>query len=364
MSRKMIEALLSEVIKSQGSDLHLEQGQRPKMRVNGSLRDLTEYPVFYEDEMKEMMRSITDESTWQKFEESGDVDFAYALREEARFRSNYFRHFYGYGAVFRMIPSQMKTLDDLGVPEIVKSFSDFRSGLVLVTGPTGSGKSSTMAAIINDINQKYAKKIVTIEEPVEFLHKNMKSIIVHREVGLDTKTFGDGLRTGLKSDTNIILVGELRDKETIELALHAAEMGILVFGTLHTNSAAKTIDRIIDVFPPKQKNQIREVLANTVRAVVSQQLVRSKEGNRRWVACEILLRTTALAPMIRSGETSRITGEIEVNRALGMISMDAALRKLVNEGKITNQEASLKAISKSLFKENSSSKDTPTEASF
>jgi len=345
-----IDTLLLEMITRKGSDLHLEQGQKPKMRINGLLNDLPGWPIFEEKELKEMMKEISDDTTWNHFKETGDLDFAYALENGTRFRCNYFRHFYGYGGVFRMIPSSIMTLDELGVPEIVKSFFDYQSGLVLITGPTGSGKSSTMAAIVDEINKKYAKKIVTIEEPVEFLHKDKKSVIVHREVGEDTDSFWQGLRTALKSDANIILVGELRDQETIRLALTAAEMGILVFGTLHTNSAPKTIDRIIDVFPPKQKNQIREILANTLKAVVSQQLVRSVDGGRRWVACEVLIRTAALAAIIRIGDTGRLNSEIEMNRAMGMISMDNSLLQLVKSGKITNDEAHIKAISKSLFK--------------
>lgn len=345
---KKIDILLTELAARQGSDLHLEQGQKPKIRLNGVLSSL-EFPCSGFQDMKEMMMSIADQATWEKFEKCGDVDFAYALQDQTRFRCNYFRHFFGYGAVFRMIPCKMKTLQELGTPEIIKSFSEFQSGLVLITGPTGSGKTSTMAALINEINQKSVKKIVTIEEPVEFLHPNKKSIIVHREVGADTQSFEQGLRTALKSDVNVILVGELRDKETIALALRAAEMGILVFGTLHTNSASKTVDRIIDVFPPKQKNQAREILANTLKAIVSQQLVRSKDGTRRWVACEILLRTSALASIVRLGDTSRLSGEIELNRLRGMINMDTALRELVDQGKITREEAKLKAFSKSLF---------------
>ncbi len=351
---KNIDELLIALVNRQGSDLHLEQGQKPKIRVNGLLSDLSDYSVCEQKEIELMMQSIAAPETWKKFEDTGDVDFAYTLEDQNRFRCNYFRHFYGYGAVFRRIPSQIMTLDQLGTPQVIKSFSDYQAGLVLITGPTGSGKSSTMAAIIDNINEKHAKKIITIEEPVEFLHQKKKSVITHREVGLDTGSFGQGLRTALKSDANIILVGEMRDKETIELSLTAAEMGILVFGTLHTNSAPKTVDRIVDVFPPKQKNQIREILANTLKAIVSQQLVRNVDGSGRWVACEILLRTSALASIIRLGETSRLIGEIEVNRAMGMITMDTALHRLVIEGKINNQQAYSKASSKSLFKQDDS----------
>ena len=351
-----IDALLLEMISRKGSDLHLEQKRKPKIRINGRLTELLQWPVLEEQALAEMMQEILSKNAWSSFKNTGDSDLAYAVEDGTRFRCNYFRHFYGYGAVFRMIPSKLMTLDELGVPEIVKKFVDYQSGLVLITGPTGSGKSSTMAAIIDDINTKYERKIVTIEEPVEFLHKNKKSIIVHREVGEDTKSFSQGLRTALKSDVNIILVGEMRDKETIKLALTAAEMGILIFGTLHTNSAPKTISRIIDVFPQKQKNQIREILANTLKAVISQQLVRSADEKRRWVACEILTKTSALASIIRRGETDRLDSEIQMNRASGMITMDSCLLQLAESGKITDDEAYIKAINKAAFRK--SAEDT------
>jgi twitching motility protein PilT len=219
----------------------------------------------------------------------------------------------------------------------------------LVTGPTGSGKSTTLAAIIDYINTNFTQKIITIEEPVEFTHPNKKSYISHREVGKDTATFASGLRTAIKSDTNIILVGEMRDRETMELALTASEMGILVFGTLHTNSAAKTVDRIIDSFPPNRKNQIRTILSNSIKAIIAQQLLPSVDKTRRYEAYEILIRTPALANIIQSGETNRLTSEIQTNRAQGMILMDDSLLELVKAGKVTKEEAHLKAIEKTKF---------------
>ena len=233
------------------------------------------------EKMIALLSPIALKEDWQKFETRGDLDFAYAFGQEARFRANYFRHFFGLGAVFRLIPSKIRSIEELDLPPRIKDFAKWRSGIVLVTGPTGSGKSTTLAAIIDYINTNFAQKIITIEEPVEFTHPNKKSIISHREVGKDTVTFASGLRTAIKSDANIILVGEMRDRETIELALTASEMGILVFGTLHTNSAAKTIDRIIDTFPPNRKNQIRTILANSLKAIIAQQLLPSADKTRR-----------------------------------------------------------------------------------
>ncbi|MCA9399205.1 MAG: PilT/PilU family type 4a pilus ATPase [Candidatus Omnitrophica bacterium] len=344
-----IDTFFEQLISQKGSDLHLAQGQKPKIRVHGHLKEMESSEVLSENALVDMMKEIADNDYWTRFDKTGDMDFAYSLGEKARFRANYFRQFNGYGAIFRMIPSEILTLEDLGLPDILNSFGKLSSGLVLVTGPTGSGKSTTLAAIINAINQNQNKKIVTIEEPVKFMHKNIKSIITHREVGLDTESFASGLNGALKSDVDIILVGEMRDKETIELALKAAEMGILVFGTLHTNSAAKTIDRVVDAFPPSQKNQIRTVLSNTLRGVLAQQLVRTADGNGRVAALEILLRTSALRSIIQTGDTIKLVSEIQMNGQMGMILMDASLHRLVSAGTITKEEAYLKAIDKDSF---------------
>jgi len=344
-----IDLLFEELINKGGSDLHLEQGQNPKMRLHGKLQEIEGHVMLTEESLLELMTEIADQEAWNHFIDTGDLDFAYALGQEARFRANYFRHFYGYGAIFRLIPSKILTLNDLGMPPALKEFADIRSGLILITGPTGSGKSTTLAAVIDHINTTHTKKIITIEEPVEFMHPNKNSIITHREVGLDTQSFATGLKGAIKSDANIILVGEMRDQETIRLALTAAEMGILVFGTLHTNSAAKTIDRVIDVFPPNQKNQIRTILANTLRGVVAQQLLRSVDGNSRFCAYEILLRTSALSSIIMSGETMRLTSEMQLNRQKGMILMDDCLRQMVQEGKVSQEEATMKALDKASF---------------
>jgi len=343
-----IDQLFNTLISQKGSDLHLEEGQKPKIRIHGKMVAFGD-EILTREKMIALLSPIALKEDWQRFETRGDLDFAYALGEEARFRANYFRHFFGLGAIFRLIPSQIRSIEELDLPPHIKNFAKWRSGLVLVTGPTGSGKSTTLAAIIDYINTNFSQKIITIEEPVEFTHHNKKSLISHREVGKDTISFESGLRTAIKSDANIILVGEMRDRETIELALTASEMGILVFGTLHTNSAAKTIDRIIDSFPPNRKNQIRTVLANNLKAIIAQQLLPSADKTRRWAAYEILIRNQALGNIIQTGESMRLTSEIQTNRGMGMILMDDSLMELVKANKVTKEEAFLKAIEKSRF---------------
>lgn len=344
-----IDALFKKLIESNGSDLHLEQGQKPRMRIHGKLMDCEDQPVLTQEHLCGILQEICSESNWEKLECTGDLDFAYALEGGERFRSNFFKFFYGYGAIFRHIPSKICSFEELGVPDVMKQVADLKAGLVLVTGPTGSGKSSTLAAIIDMINSRYIKKILTLEEPIEFLHQNKKAIVVHREIGTDAVSFAQGLRSALKTDVNIILVGEMRDRETIELALTAAEMGILVLGTLHTNSAAKTVDRIIDSFPSNKKNQIREILANTLQIVCAQQLLPNIDETGRWAAFEILLRSTAIPAIIRGGDTKLLKSEINTNARLGMVSMDNYLLRLVQEGKVSKDEAYVKAMDKTLF---------------
>ncbi len=344
----IIDVLFDELIKRGGSDLHLEENQNPKIRLHGRMTKISD-DILTRQHMIDLLSPIAEKHQWQNFQNNGDLDFAYTYGSSSRFRANYFRHFFGLGGVFRLIPSHINTIEELQLPERVKDLTKMRAGLVLVTGPTGSGKSTTLAAIINDINANMTRKIITIEEPVEFIHPLKRSYISHREVGRDTATFASGLRTAMKSDVNIILVGEMRDRETIELALTASEMGILVFGTLHTNSATKTVDRIIDAFPAGRKNQIRNVLANNLKAIVAQQLLPSADGKRRWAAFEVLLRTQALGNLIQTGETVRLTNEIQTNRGNGMILMDDYLADLVKAGKVTKEDAYLKAIEKTRF---------------
>ncbi|MBF0410916.1 MAG: PilT/PilU family type 4a pilus ATPase [Candidatus Riflebacteria bacterium] len=346
-----IDQYFVEMISRGGSDMHLKQGQKPKIRCHGEILELEGKAVLSNEYIEKILSEICPPDSWSRFKKAGDVDFAYAMGNQARFRANYYRHFDGAGAVFRVIPTKILSLDELKTPEVLKSFAKLKSGLVLVTGPTGSGKSTTLAAIINHINETTSRKIVTIEEPLEFVHPNKSSLIIHREVGTHTESFSNGLSAAMKSDANVILVGEMRDRETIELACSAAEMGILVFGTLHTNSAAKTIDRIVDVFPQKKKNQIRSVLANSLQGVVSQQLLRTTDEKGRVAAFEILLYASSLPGIIRAGESVKLNGLIQTAKKEGMITMDDYLVNLVKDGSITEETAMLKALEKKRFEE-------------
>lgn len=343
-----IDQIFGEMLRLGGSDLHLEEGQKPKIRLHGALSAL-DLPVLTEASLGALLREICSPEQWTRYERRGDLDFAYAIPNVARFRANFFRHFHGFGAIFRTIPSKILSLSDLGAPEVLKTFGLLNAGLILVTGPTGSGKSTTLAAIINYINESHVRKIMTIEDPVEFVHQNKRSLIIHREVGDDTASFATGLRGAIKSDVNVVLVGEMRDRETIELALTAVEMGMLVFGTLHTNSASKTLDRITDVFPTSQQDQIKGLLSNTLRGIVSQQLLRSADGKRRHAAHEILLYTPALAGILRSGDAAAIYTYLQTGGRLGMTTLDDSLKELVRTGKVNMAEAYLKATDKSKF---------------
>jgi len=343
-----IDGMFTALMDQGGSDLHLEEGQPAKMRQHGKLIAFS-HELLTRESLQRMLSEITTPEQWQRFEQHGDLDFAYAMGNTARFRANYFRHFHGYGAIFRIIPSKILSLDDLKAPAVFESFGFLQSGLVLITGPTGSGKSTTLAAIIDHINRTQVKKIMTIEDPVEFVHQSKKSLITHREVGDDTKSFATGLMGAIKSDVNVVLVGEMRDRETIELALTATEMGVLVFGTLHTNSAAKTLDRITDVFPNTQRDQIRGLLSASLRAIVSQQLLRTADGKGRCASHEILLYTPALSGVIRTGDVSALYSYIQTGRRLGMQTMDDALMALVKEGKVSKEAAHHKAQDKGKF---------------
>ncbi len=342
-----IDRLFNEMIRRGGSDLHLQEGHPARIRHNGKILSLAGEPISKEA-LSALLQEICSPSLWQEYLVKGDIDFAYDMGS-ARFRANFFRYIDGFGAIFRVIPSKILTLEDLQTPEVFKTFGLARSGLVLITGPTGSGKSTTLAAVIDHINSTKVRKIVTIEEPVEFVHTSKKSLISHREVGEDTVSFASGLKAAVRSDVNVILVGEMRDRETIELALNATEMGVLVFGTLHTNSAAKTLDRIIDVFPADQKPQVRGILSNCLRAVVSQQLLRSADGKRRWAAHEILLYTPPLYGVIRNGDSNKIYSYLQTGKKIGMTTMDDCLLRMVSEGKVTKEEAAKKALDKQRF---------------
>jgi twitching motility protein PilT len=295
--------------------------------------------------------AILTENQRQIFTTRNDLDFAYEIPDVARFRVNLLRQHRGVGAVFRLLPSRFRTLDELGLPQVVYSLARLEQGLVLVTGPTGSGKSTTLAAIIDHINEESDKHIVTIEDPLEFIHPSKKSLVTQREVGVHTTSFAAALRAVLREDPDIILLGELRDLETISLAITAAETGHLVFGTLHTRTAASTVDRLIDVFPPDQQGQIRTMLAETLKGVVAQQLLIRADGQGRVIAAEILVGTTALANLIREGKTYQIPSLIQTGRREGMQTMDQAILELLRSKQITPQEAYRKAIDKETYRQ-------------
>jgi twitching motility protein PilT len=344
-----IDRWLRPMIERKGSDLHLRAGSPPMWRLHGHLGPIGKEPVLEQDRLIKIMRELVTEENWKKFEERLDYDFAYAMGEEARFRVNYMGQLRGYGCVLRHIPAKVLTLSDLKAPEVLKNLPHFHNGLVLVTGPTGSGKSTTLAAIIDEINRNYAKHVITIEDPIEFVHKNLKCIITQREVGVDTVEFAQALKDALREDPDVILVGEMRDLETISLAITLAETGVLIFGTLHTNSAAKTIDRVIDVFPSGRQQQVRIMLATSLRAIVAQQLLRRADGTGRIAAHEILIGSPALGNMVREGRTEKIPSYIHSGRSQGMITMDMTLRRYLEQNLVTGEEAYMFAQDKTLF---------------
>lgn len=343
-----MDELLKMLKEMGGSDLHLASGIEPRMRRSGSLAAVDGWPALTDESIRALLREIASDEQWDGFERESDLDFAYGLPGVGRFRANYFSQENGPGAVFRIIPEEILGMDQLDLPEAIGSLSHLQEGLVLITGPTGSGKSTTLAAVINHINETYSKHIVTIEDPVEFVHQNKSSVMSHREVGAHTGGFGPALRSAIRQDADVVLVGEMRDMETISLAVTAAEMGLLVFGTLHTNNAAKTIDRIIDAFPAEEQNQIRLSLSESLAGVVSQLLL-PKVGGGRIAVHEILLKTTALANVIREGNTQMLNSIIQSGKSLGMQGMDDALFGLCKAGTISAEDAYKKATEKARF---------------
>ena len=325
-----VDRFLSILPKRNGSDLHLAVGCPPIIRIDGEL-ERVRYRALTEGDFYNLVGPITPERLWQLFQNHGDVDFAYQMGAEARFRVNLLRQERGSAAVFRLIPSKVPTVEDLRLPAAIAAVYKSPSGLVLVTGPTGSGKSTTLAAILDRVNQRLAHHVITIEDPIEFVHVNSKSVVTQREIGPDVPNFAEGVKAAIREDPDCLLVGEMRDLETIRMAMMAAETGLLVFGTLHTNSSAKAIDRIIDAFPANEQEQIRVVLAENLRAVIAQQLLR-KKGGGRIPAFEILLGSTALSNSIREGKTSLIQNQIQTGRSRGMMSMDQSLAELVRNG--------------------------------
>jgi len=341
---------LFEVLVNEGaSDLHIGEGQPPKIRKHGDVMAISEKPV-RRDELVNMLREVCGPKGWTLFEERGDFDFAYEMDEKSRFRCNFLKQTNGYGAVFRLIPTRIASLAELGIPAVVRQFGDLRGGLVLITGPTGSGKSTTLAALIDYINTNYARHIITIEEPIEFVHHNKRSIMTQREVPEHSSTFPAGLKAALREDCDIVLVGEMRDLETVSLALTAAETGLLVFGTLHTNNARKTIDRMIDVFPADKQPQARTMLANSLRGVLAQLLLKRADGTGRNAVNEILISSSAVSSIIREGATQKLQDVIVSGKGQGMQFMDDAIWTLLQQGIVSPHEAFMKAIDKNLFK--------------
>ncbi len=336
--------LLAFGVKNGASDLHLSAGLPPMIRVDGDVRRIN-VPALEHKDVHDMVYDIMNDKQRKDFEEFLECDFSFEVPGLARFRVNAFNHNRGAGSVFRTIPSKILSLEDLNAPGIFKDISDFPRGVVLVTGPTGSGKSTTLAAMVNHKNENEYGHILTVEDPIEFVHESKKCLINQREVHRDTLGFNEALRSALREDPDVILVGEMRDLETIRLALSAAETGHLVFGTLHTSSAAKTIDRVVDVFPAAEKDMIRAMLSESLRAVISQTLLK-KQGGGRIAAHEIMIGTPAIRNLIRENKIAQMYSAIQTGQQFGMQTLDQNLQELVAKGLVTRQEAQSKAANK------------------
>ncbi|MEW5892629.1 MAG: type IV pilus twitching motility protein PilT [Pseudomonadota bacterium] len=340
--------LLTFVVKNKASDLHLSSGLPPMIRVHGDIRRIN-LPAMDNNEVRAMIYDIMNDAQRKAYEEHLETDFSFELPNVARFRVNAFNQNRGAGAVFRTIPSKVLTLEELGAPEIFKEISNQPRGIVLVTGPTGSGKSTTLAAMIDYINDNMFGHILTIEDPIEFVHQSKKCLINQREVGPHTLGFDAALRSALREDPDVILVGEMRDLETIRLALTAAETGHLVFGTLHTSSAAKTVDRIVDVFPAAEKDMVRAMLSESLRAVISQSLLKRKDGSGRVAAHEIMIGTPAIRNLIRENKIAQMYSSIQTGQAVGMQTLDQCLVELVKRNIVDSEEARPYAVNKDLI---------------
>jgi len=331
--------MLKDVIEVNASDLHLTVGSAPMIRVRGELRGLDGYPQLTSKDTRDMVYGILSNDQRKRIEEDWQVDFSYSVPRMGRFRVNAYMQRASVGAAFRLIPSEIKSVDQLGLPTVVHEFVKKPRGFVLVTGPTGSGKSTSLAGMIDEINKSRKEHILTIEDPIEFLHRHKKCMVNQREIGNDAQSFQLGLKAALRQDPDVILVGEMRDLETISTALTAAETGHLVFATLHTQDTAQTIDRIIDVFPPHQQQQVRVQLSVALQGIITQQLLPTADGSGRVAACEVLSITPAVRNLIREGKTHQIHSVLQTGGATGMQSMDAALAQLVRGGKITRELA-------------------------
>ncbi len=342
-----IEQLLRFTVKNNASDLHLSAGVPPMIRVDGDVKRIN-MPLLSHKDVHSMIYDIMNDKQRKDYEEFYETDFSFEIPDLARFRVNAYNQHRGAGAVFRTIPSDILTLEDLGAPKIFKDIAMYPRGIVLVTGPTGSGKSTTLAAMIDHVNSTRPDHILTIEDPIEFVHESRKALINQREVHRDTLGFSEALRSALREDPDVILVGEMRDLETIRLALTAAETGHLVFGTLHTSSAAKTIDRVVDVFPAGEKDMVRSMLSESLRAVISQTLLK-KNGGGRVAAHEIMLGTAAIRNLIREGKIAQMYSAIQTGQSAGMQTLDQSLQELLGKGLISREEARYKAVNKETF---------------
>nr|WP_228518797.1 type IV pilus twitching motility protein PilT [Methylophilus sp. 13] len=332
-------------VKNKASDLHLSAGLPPMIRVHGDVRKIN-LPAMDHAEVHSMLYDIMNDSQRKVYEEKLECDFSFEIPDLARFRVNAFNHQRGAGAVFRTIPSKVLTLEELNAPRVFKDLADTPRGIVLVTGPTGSGKSTTLAAMIDYINESQMSHILTVEDPIEFVHTSKKSLINQREVGPHTMSFENALRSALREDPDVILVGEMRDLETIRLALTAAETGHLVFGTLHTSSAAKTIDRVVDVFPAAEKEMVRSMLSESLRAVISQTLCKTKDEQGRVAAHEIMIGTPAIRNLIRENKIAQMYSAIQTGQSVGMQTLDQNLQDLVRRNVISADEARTKAANR------------------
>jgi twitching motility protein PilT len=343
-----LDRLFDQLLDKGGSDLHLSVGYPPTIRLRGLLEPLRE-PVLDEPALARLLYEIVDDRRRRDFETRGDLDFAYAYGTKARFRANYLRKTTGLGAVFRTIPSKIPTAQQLGLADAIVALAERRAGLVLVTGPTGSGKSTTLAALISHINRSRDGHILTIEDPVEFVHEPIRCQVTHREVGVDTPSFADAIRSAGRENADVILVGELRGQETMRLALQLASFGVLVFATVHTNSTSATIDRFVNAFPASQQPAIRGMLSDALAGIVAQQLLRTVDGTKRIAVHEVLISNVGVGAAIRESKTSLIPSLIQGGRREGMQSMDSALEKLVVDGIVSAQDALDKALDKESF---------------
>ncbi len=343
-----IDTVLKELITKGGSDLHLMAGEPPRMRVFGELEVIAQ-DTLKNDELTPQLEEIMTDYSRKQFDLHDGVDFAYEIEDVSRFRVNVFRHLNGLGAVFRTIPSKAASIDALKLPKVLKSVCNHKQGLILVTGKTGSGKSTTMAALINEVNENRKGHILCIEDPIEFVHQRRKCLISQREVGMHTDSFAAALRSALREDPDVILVGELRDLETISLAVTAAETGILVMGTLHTNRASSTVDRIINAFPAMKQAQVRSMLSTSIKAVISQQLVKRADGQGLTAAIEIMINNSAVSNLIREGKSDQLESAMQSGKSSGMQTMDGTLLQLLREGVISPEEGYSKAFDKGNF---------------